>query len=75
MGTLPQRVYTDFDHRLLSGLTEKYLNEHNCEVLGAPASRQHQNGLVERQWQTLMNMSRSYLSNKQIPRTYWWWAI
>ena len=42
MGKLPKRVYADFDHRLLSGLTEKYLNEHDCSILGAPASRQHQ---------------------------------
>ena len=75
MGKLPKRIYTDFDHRLLSGITEKYLNKFDCDILGAPASRQHQNGLVERQWQTLMNMSRSYLSNKLIPRTYWWWAM
>ena len=75
MGALPKRVYTDFDHRLLSGKTEEYLHENNCQVLGSPAGRHHQNGLVERSWQTIMNMARSYLHQRQIPRTYWFWAI
>ena len=74
-GNLPRRIYTDFDHHLLSGQTEQFLNKHGCETLGAPASRQHQNGLVQRQWQTLMSMARSFLSNKKMPRIYWWWAI
>ena len=72
---MPCHLYIDFDHRLLSGQTEKFINQHGCNILGAPASRQHQNGLVERQWQTLMNMARSFLSNKKIPRSFWWWAI
>ena len=48
-GSLPRRLYTDFDHRLLSGQIEKFLNQHGTNILGAPASRQYQNGLVERQ--------------------------
>ena len=74
-GSLLRRLYTAFDHRLLSGQTELYLNQRGCNIPGAPASRQHQNGLVERQWQTLMSMARSFLSNRKIPRSYWWWAI
>ena len=75
MGGLPRRLYTDFDHRLLSGKTETYLNNNSCQVLGSPAGRQHQNGLVERNWQTIMNMARSVLHQRQIPRVYWYWAI
>lgn len=72
MGGLPQRLYTDFDHRLLSGKTEIYLNQNDCQVLGSPANRQHRSGLVERSWQTIMNMACSYLHTRQMPRVYWW---
>lgn len=49
VGCLAKRLYTDFDHRVISGKTQEYLNKYDCSVFGAPASRQHQNGLVERQ--------------------------
>ena len=74
-GRLPSRIYTDFDNRILAGSVEKYANERGCQILGAPAGRQHQNGLVERAWQTITNMCRSYITQYKMPRKYWWWAL
>ena len=74
-GRLPARLYTDFDHKLISGKVESYANNNDCIVLGAPAGRQHQNGLVERCWQTLTNMARSYVTQYKMSHEYWWWAL
>lgn len=74
-GRLPARLYTDFDHKLISGKVESYANKHDCTIFGSPAGRQHQNGLVEPSWQTLANMARSCITQYKMPREYWWWAI
>ena len=46
-----------------------------CTVLAAPPDEQHQNGLAERKWQTISRMARSLLTDKKIPRSFWFWAI
>jgi hypothetical protein len=46
-GKLPQRLYTDFDPKLLDGPTGSFLKDNNVIVRGAPSGRQNQNGLVE----------------------------
>jgi transposase InsO family protein len=74
-GALPKRVYTDFDSKIIAGPTEQWLASNHCTVRAAPGGRQHQNGLVERAWQTATCMARSYITDMQMPRTYWYWAI
>ena len=33
------------------------------------------NGLVERTWQTLVRMARAYITEKQVGREFWYFAI
>lgn len=42
---------------------------------GSPNGRQNQNGLVERAWQTIGNMGRAFITDMQMPRTFWYWAL
>jgi hypothetical protein len=44
-------------------------------IIAAPAGRQSSNGLVERTWRTIIEMGRAYMSEKQMPRDYWFFAI
>ena len=74
-GALPKTLYTDFDKKLIAGTTEKWLTTNECKVLPAPPSHQDQNGLVERTWRTVVAMARSYITEMQMPRTFWFWAI
>ena len=74
-GRLPTTIYTDFDNKLLSKDVVTYCNSHNSKLLACPHSQQSQNGLCERQWQTLQRMARSYLSDMRMPRSFWYWAI
>eukprot|EP00978_Attheya_sp_CCMP212_P027372 scaffold91642_cov45-Attheya_sp.AAC.2 len=74
-GGLPKRLYTDFDNRLIAGSARKWLTTRHCHVAAAPANRQNQNGLVERNWRTMIQMARAYLTDRQMPRSYWFYAI
>ena len=74
-GSLPHRLYTDFDSKLVAGPTGQFLLEHGCKVRASPSGRQDKNGLVERAWQTAVGMARSYITDMQMPRHFWYWAI
>jgi hypothetical protein len=70
----PSLIRTDFDDKLLSGKVGELLTEHKIQVEGAPPYRQHQNGLVERHWQTLVTMARNWLASSSLPTKYWYFA-
>jgi hypothetical protein len=74
-GSLPHRLYTDFDSKLIAGPTEQYLLEHGCKVCASPNNWQDKNGLVECAWQTAVAMARSYITDMEMPRCFWFWAL
>jgi len=74
-GDLPKVLITDFDSKIFGGATGKWLEENKCSVRAAPPRRQNQNGLVERAWETITNMARSYITDMQMPWCYWYWAL
>ncbi len=39
------------------------------------AGRQSSNGLVESHWKIMVHMARAYLTEKQMPRPFWFYAI
>jgi hypothetical protein len=43
--------------------------------LPALAKRQSSNGLVESHWKIMVHMARAYLTEKQMPCTFWFYAI
>ena len=44
-------------------------------VVAAAAGRQSANGLVESHWKTMVHMSRAYLTEKQMPCSFWFFSI
>jgi hypothetical protein len=74
-GKFPNRLYTDFDQNILDGPTGMFLKDNGVKLHGAPTGHQNQNGLVERAWQTLTNMARAFITDMQMPRSYWYWAL
>lgn len=60
-GGLPEKVYTDFDPKLIAGDTEKWLltkiPDKPCRISAAPSGRQNENVLIKRAWQTTVNMA------------------
>jgi hypothetical protein len=74
-GQFPKRLYTDFDCKLLEGPTAAYLRENKVILRGSPGGRQNQNGLVEQAWQSITGMGRAFITDMQMPRQYWYWAL
>ena len=74
-GTIPSILRTDFDSKLMGGKVGELLESHRIKVQSSPPYRQHQNGLVERHWQTVVNMARNWLTSSLLPSRFWFHAI
>ncbi len=74
-GTTPSLIRTDFDNKFLGGTISELLQEKQISVEAAPPYRQHQNGMVERHWQTIVNMARNWLTSACLPSSYWYFAV
>ena len=74
-GGVPRRFHADFDKKLIGGKALKWIRANKSNIIAAPAGRQSSNGLVERTWRTIIRMACAYLSEKQVGREYWFYAI
>ena len=75
VGVKPKLMYTDFNPKLMDGKVAAYLEESKVVVKAAPPEQQHKNGLVERNWQTLVSMTRNWLLSQLLPSKFWWFGI
>jgi len=62
IGIIPRHLITDFDLKLIGGISREYLNSMLIHVNAAPSHYQDKNGLVERHWQTMVSMAWDWLS-------------
>jgi hypothetical protein len=53
----------------------EYLIDNKLKVVAAPTKRQSSNGLVESHWKIMVHMARAYLTEKQMPQAFWFYAI
>jgi deoxyuridine 5'-triphosphate nucleotidohydrolase len=74
-GTKPKLLRTDFDTKIIGGRVKTYLNEQQIPIQASPPYRQHQNGLVESHWQSIVSMTRNWLTSSLLPTKYWFYGI
>ena len=74
-GRLARCFYTDCDLKLFGTAISEYLIDNDSKVVAAPAKRQSSNGLVESHWKVMVHMARAYLTEKQMPRVFWFYAV
>ncbi len=74
-GALARYFYSDCDAKLFGTAILEYLIDNQSKVVAAPAKCQSANGLVESNWKTMVHIARAYLTKKQLPRSYWFYAI
>ena len=74
-GGFQKTIQCDFDPRLIGGKAAVLLRSHGTRVCAAPPRRQDKNSLVERRWQSLTKMARSFLAEAKLPKKFWFWAI
>ena len=75
MGFAPKKIMTDFDHKLMGESVELYFTPLGTTIESAPPKHQHKNGLVERNWRTVIRMARSWLSSALLPSSFWYHAV
>ena len=59
---LPKRFHTDFDRKLTGDKALKLILTNKSNVIVTPVGRQSSNGLAERTWQTIIEMSCAYVT-------------
>ena len=74
-GSLARCFYCDCDPKLFGRAISDYLVDNSSKVIAAPAKHQSSNGLVESHWKVMVHMARAYLTKKQMPRAFWFYAI
>ena len=74
-GSLARQFRCDCDEKLFGSAVRSFLHTNHSSIAASPAGRQSSNGLVESHWKIMVHMSRAYLTEKQMPRTFWYYAI
>ena len=74
-GGFRKTLQCDFDPKIIGGKAASLLQSHVTAICAAPPNRQDKNGLVERKWQSIVNMARSFLTESQLPKRFWYWAV
>jgi hypothetical protein len=74
-GNLALKFWCDCNEKLFRSHTRSFLHLERSSIISSPAGHQSANGLVESHWKIMVHMSRAYLMEKQMPRTFWYYAI
>jgi transposase InsO family protein len=74
-GIKPTKIRTDFDQKIIGGKVKSFLQDNVIDIQASPPYRQHQNGLVERHWKTVVSMARNWLTSNLLPSKYWYFAV
>jgi hypothetical protein len=74
-GLLARCFYLDCNLKLFGLVVSKYLIDGQSKVVTTPAKHQSANGLVELHWKVMVHMACAYLTEKQMPRTFWFYSL
>jgi hypothetical protein len=74
-GCLATQFRCDCNEKLFCSHIHLFLHMEHSSIVASPAGRQSANRLVESQWKIMVHMSRAYLTEKQMPRIFWYFAI
>jgi hypothetical protein len=65
----------DCDPKLFGTTIKEHLVDHDSNIVAAAAGRQSSNGLVKSHWKIMVHMAQAYITEKQMPRSFWFYAI
>lgn len=75
INTNSKLIRTDFDRKLIGAKVTKCLNKKNTKIEAAPTHLQNQNALCERNWRSILRMTRSWLASALLPSKFWSHAL
>jgi hypothetical protein len=65
----------DCDSKLFGMEIKGHLVGHDSSIVAAAAGCQSSNELVESHWKIMAHMARAYLTEKQMPWSFWFYAV
>jgi hypothetical protein len=74
-GSLACQFRCNCDEKLFGSHICSFLHLERLSIVASPAGRQSANGLVESHWKIMVHMSRAYLTEKQMSRSFWYYAV
>jgi hypothetical protein len=74
-GNLACQCRCNCDEKLFGSHIHSFLHTEHSSIIASPAGCQSANGLVESNWKLMVHMSQAYLTEKQMPHNYWYFAI
>jgi hypothetical protein len=74
-GSYARCFRSDCDTKLFGTRIREHLIDNNSNIVATAAGRQSANGLVESHWKTMVHMSRAYKTEKQMPRSFWFFLV
>jgi hypothetical protein len=74
-GSLVICFHCNSDHKRFGTAISEYLIDNQSKIVAAPAKWQSSNDLVKLHWKTMVHMASAYLTEKQMPRKFWFYAV
>ncbi len=74
-GSYAQCFRCDCDPKLFGATIWEHLIDNNSNIIAVAAGRQSSNSLVELHWKIMVHMACAYLTKKQMPRSFWFYAV
>ena len=74
-GSLACQFRCDCDEKSFGSHIQSFLHLECSLILATPAGRQSVNGLVESHWKIMVHMSLAYLTEKQMPHSFWYYTV
>jgi hypothetical protein len=74
-GSLAHQFRCDCDEKLFGSHFHSFLHLDYSSIASSPTGRQFTNRLIESHWKIMVHMSQAYLTEKQMPRSFWYYTI
>jgi hypothetical protein len=74
-GSYARCFWSDCNTKLFGLKIREHLLDNASNIVAAAAGRQSANGLVESHWKVMVHMARAYLTEKQMPQSFWFYTI
>ena len=74
-GRLPQRSHYNLDRKAIGVNAQQWFLLNGSNIITDPVGRQSSNGLAERTCCTLIKIARSFITEKQVGREFWYFAV
>ena len=74
-GRLPHRFHFNFDRKLISGNSLRWILSNFSKIIADLAGHQYLNGLAERTWPGIIQMAQAIITEKQFGQEFWYFAV